>query len=105
MSNFDLEQELATAFNENSVAPKLSLYVTPICPYCIYVRNAISNLGLDVEIRNIYTKEHFEELVAARKRATVPVLRISYPGQANKEKWLPESRDIVEYLKDLKATR
>ncbi len=104
MNNFDLEQELTSAFNEDSVTPKLALYVTPICPYCVYVQNAISSMGLDVEIRNIYTKEHFEDLVAARKRATVPVLRISYPGEANKEKWLPESRDIVDYLKGLKTT-
>ncbi len=110
MSNFELEQELTSAFNkepsEDTVAPSLSLYVTPICPYCIFVRSAIAKLGLDVEIRNIYSKEHFDDLVAARNRATVPVLRISYPNEGNelkKEKWLPESSDIIEYLKELKA--
>ena len=107
MSNFNLEQELTSAFNEepseHSEEPKLSLYVTPICPYCVYVQNTISKLGLDVEIRSIYSQEHFEALVTARNRATVPVLRISYPGEADKKTWLPESRDIVEYLEHLKA--
>lgn len=111
MNIFDQGQELTSAFNEelseDTVAPKLSLYVTPICPYCIFVRSAISKLGLDVEIRNIYSQEHFDDLVAARNRATVPVLRISYPDEvdeAKKEKWLPESMDIIEYLKELKAS-
>ncbi len=108
MSNFNLEQELTSAFNESSSKKsdglKLSLYVTPICPYCIYVQTAISKLGLDVEIRNIYSQEHFEDLVAARNRATVPVLRISHTGEADKEIWLPESRDIVEYLQGLKIS-
>ncbi len=108
MNNFNLEQELSTAFDEENAtdtsAPKLALYVTPICPYCIYVRTAISKLGLDVEIRNIYSQEHFEDLVAARNRATVPVLRISSPNETIEETWLPESMDIVAYLKEFKAT-
>lgn len=106
MNNFDLEHELSTAFDEdnsaNTTSPKLALYVTPICPYCIFVRTAITKLGLDVEIRNIYSQEHFEDLVAARNRATVPVLRISHPNEGADE-WLPESMDIVAYLKELKA--
>jgi len=108
LNNFDLEQELTTVFDDDNskddATPKLALYVTPICPYCIYVQNAISKLGLDVEIRNIYSQEHFEDLVAARNRATVPVLLISHPNTAPEETWLPESMDIIAYLAQLKAT-
>lgn len=106
MSNFDLEQELSSAFaeepTEENAAPKLALYMTSICPYCVYVKSAISALGLDVEIRNIHEEQHFNELIAARNQATVPVLRISYPDENKEESWLPESMDIVNYLKELK---
>jgi glutathione S-transferase len=116
LNNFDLEQVLAAAFTEESEeqtgSPKLALYMTPICPYCIYVRSAINELGLDVEMRSIYEREHFNDLVAARNRPTVPVLRISYPdnsgniedgGDSKGDTWLPESRDIVEYLEQLQS--
>ncbi|MGA1740763.1 MAG: glutaredoxin family protein [Pseudohongiellaceae bacterium] len=103
MNNFDLEQELAAAFTEedteNNSTLKLALYMTPICPYCIYVRQAIAALGLDVEMRNIYERQHFNDLIAARNRATVPVLHISYTDENKEDVWMPESQDIVEYLK------
>ncbi|MDG2090161.1 MAG: glutathione S-transferase N-terminal domain-containing protein [Gammaproteobacteria bacterium] len=103
MNNSDLEQEMISAFTdeplEKNFTPKLALYMTPFCPFCIYVKSAIASLDMEVEMRNIYEQEHFEELISARKRATVPVLRISTP---NEESWLPESTDIVEYLKELK---
>jgi len=108
LSNFDLEQELTSAFTEeqteNTASPTLALYMTPICPYCIYVRSAASSLGLDIEMKNIYKQQHFDDLLAARNRATVPVLRISYPNGQQEEKWLPESMDIIAYLKGLKAS-
>ncbi|MFL2840770.1 MAG: glutaredoxin family protein [Pseudohongiellaceae bacterium] len=103
MKNFDLEQKLTTALNDelpaNPAFPKLALYITPLCPFCIYVRSVISSLGLDVEMRNTYERQYFDDLIAARNRATVPVLRINFP---NEESWLPESMDIVKYLKELK---
>lgn len=106
MNNFDLEQELSSAFTEEptetSATPKLALYMTSICPYCVYVRSAISALELDVEMRNIHEEQHFNDLITARNQATVPVLHISYPGENKEESWLPESMDIVKYLKELK---
>ena len=105
MSNFDLKQKLTSAFikesSGNAVSPKLALYMTPFCPFCIYVKSAISSLDLNVEMRNIYEQQHFDDLIAARKKATVPVLRINYP---NEESWLSESMDIVEYLKEHKRS-
>tara|TARA_B110000495_G_C22618094_1_gene368502 strand:- start:124 stop:453 length:330 start_codon:yes stop_codon:yes gene_type:complete len=106
LSTFDIDQELSSAFSEETseeiTAPKLALYMTSICPFCIYVRSAISALGLDVEMRNIHEEQHFNDLIAARNQATVPVLRITYPSENKEENWLAESMDIVKYLKELK---
>jgi len=79
--------------------PKLALYVTPYCGYCHYVIGTIKELGLDVEIRNVMAdRNDLEELYQARNRTTVPVLRITENG---KDQWMPESRDIVQYLQGL----
>ncbi|MBW2222756.1 MAG: glutathione S-transferase N-terminal domain-containing protein [Deltaproteobacteria bacterium] len=61
------------------------------------MRGVIGELGLDVEMRNIYEdKTRREELREARGRTTVPVLRItSGDGQV---RWMPESADIIRYL-------
>ena len=77
---------------------KLALYMTPWCPFCVRVLNTIESLGIDVERRDIgANRADYEALVTARHRATVPVLRITSPGGG--DRWMPESRDIVQYLK------
>ena len=80
---------------------KLALYITPLCGYCHWVISAIEQLGLDVEIRDITTnRTDLEDLYRARQRTTVPVLRImSEEG----DQWMPESRDIVAYLQQIRA--
>lgn len=87
----------------SSTAPakdKLALYHSHTCPYCAIVRSAIDRLGLDVELREIFDgPEYRSELVDARGRATVPVLRITSPD--GEERWMPESQDIVRYLEAL----
>ncbi len=76
---------------------KLALYYLPTCPFCKYVRKAIDQLGLDVELRDVgVDHDHRADLIAERDRATVPVLRITSPDGS--ERWMPESRDIVQYL-------
>lgn len=83
-----------------SLAPEndiLALYHLESCPFCLMVRAAIDRLGIDVELRSItQDPEHYDDLVEARGRATVPVLRITSPD--GEERWMPESRDIIEYL-------
>ena len=80
------------------VRDSLALYHFPQCPYCVQVRRAIDKLEIDVELRDVHeTPEHWDDLVAARGRATVPVLRITSPD--GEERWMPESNDIVQYLK------
>ena len=78
----------------------LALYHTDYCPFCVVVRNEIEKLGINVELRDIATdKRFYEELVAARRRATVPVLRVT--SEQGDDQWMPESRDIIAYLNRL----
>jgi glutaredoxin len=76
---------------------RLTLYHFDGCPFCTRVRRAIDVLGLDVELRSIYEDpSYMNELLEARGRATVPVLRIT--GADGQDRWMPESADIVRYL-------
>lgn len=75
---------------------KLTLYHSPSCCYCDRVQRAVAELGIDVEMVNVGQRpEGRAELVKATGRATVPVLRIDEGEQV---RWMPESRDIVDYL-------
>ena len=75
----------------------LILYLRNGCSYCYYVQDAIRKLGLTIEERNIWEDPAFEEeLMLATGRRVVPVLRaIDNEGAS---RWIPESRDIIEYL-------
>jgi glutaredoxin len=83
--------------SETPERDKLILYHLSGCPFCALVLANIERLGIEVELREIYENSQFrEELIEARGRATVPVLRINSPDGS--ERWMPESRDIVRYL-------
>jgi len=76
---------------------RLALYHFPGCGFCRRVRAAIEPLGLDVELRDIHAEPaHWKALTAARGRATVPVLKIR--SRDGRERWMPESADIIRYL-------
>ena len=76
---------------------QLILYHSSTCPFCMYVTAAIKRLGIEVELREVYSDATYrDELLEARGRGTVPVLRIISPD--GDERWMPESRDIVRYL-------
>ena len=80
--------------------PALILYQRPSCSYCVQVRSAAERMGIALELRDVRQEPRWrEELVAARGRATVPVLRID--GAGGTTQWLPESLDIIRYLKEL----
>lgn len=86
-----MDQESATG------AVNLSLYQFEGCPYCELVRDASQRLGIALEWRDIEADaQHRRDLVLARGRATVPVLRITRQGEP--DIWMPESLDIVRYL-------
>jgi len=79
-----------------------SLYHYPGCFFCRSVRKAIEETGVDVELRDIHQeKKWIDELVAARGRRTVPVLRIE--GDDGNVEWMGESRDIIHYLRSLSS--
>ncbi len=83
---------------EEAESEKFALYHYVGCPFCTITRSAIDRLGIDVELRDIFQDpQHRRDLIAARGRATVPVLRITSPD--GEDRWVPESRDIVQYLR------
>ena len=78
---------------------KFALYHFDGCPYCSMVRSAIDQLGIVVELRDVFQiPSHRDDLVKIRGRATVPVLRVTSPD--DEDRWMPESRDIVNYLRE-----
>ena len=83
--------------SESPAEDRLALYYFDGCPFCNMVRVAIDQLDIDVDPRNIFEESAYrDELIEARGRATVPVLRITSPE--GEDRWMPESRDIVSYL-------
>lgn len=83
--------------SESPEEDKLALYHFNGCPFCSIARSAIDRLGVKIELRDIFeNSEYRKELIEARGRATVPVLRITSPD--GEERWMAESRDIVRYL-------
>lgn len=82
--------------------PKLALYHFPSCYFCKLVRRTLDRHEIEVELRNIHQdRKWHDELVAARGRRTVPVLRIETDdGQVQ---WMGESFYISRYLEKLAA--
>jgi len=73
------------------------LYLYSTCPFCFRVRVAMTQLGIDMEIRNIHQgNEHLNALRAGGGSTMVPCLRIEENGETQ---WMYESGDIVAYLK------
>ena len=88
---------------ESASEDKLALYHFDHCPFCRMVRSAVDKLDVDVEFRDILVDSgHRDDLIEARGRATVPVLRITSPD--GEDRWMPESRDIVAYLQKTYGT-
>jgi glutaredoxin len=84
---------------EQPADDKLALYHFEGCPFCRRVRRLIDSLGVDVEVRDIHLNERYrDDLIEARGRATVPVLRITHAD--GRERWMPESADIIAYLEE-----
>lgn len=83
-----------------SVRPELALYHFDACGYCQLVRAAAAKLDITYERRNIQQSDQFrDELLRATGRTRVPVLRIQRSDGS--VEWLPESNDIIRYLRDL----
>lgn len=77
----------------------LTLYGYDSCYYCRRVKYVQDELGLTLPERNVLREPGARrELVEALGRGTVPVLRIEQ--QDGSVRWLPESRDIIRYLRE-----
>lgn len=77
----------------------LALYHYDGCGYCRRVRAAIERLDIEVEYADIYADPgRLRELLDARGRATVPVLRIREDDGG--AEWLAESAQIIAYLEE-----
>jgi glutaredoxin len=82
----------------SSPPPRLALYSSRWCPYCMRVWSAVRALGVEVEDRDLGQDARWErELYAARGRHTVPVLRIT--DDQGRDEWMPESADIIAWLR------
>ncbi len=78
---------------------RLALYESSACPYCRRVRSFLTGIGEQVETRDItLDPDHIEALAHATGSQTVPCLRIE--GANGDVRWLHESADIIEYLKN-----
>lgn len=75
---------------------QLALYYYPSCGFCRRVMRVIDQLGVEVELRDIWeNRQHRVDLMAATGRQTVPVLRCT---SSTRDQWLAESRDIIAHL-------
>ncbi|GAB4202366.1 MAG: hypothetical protein OHK0013_15550 [Sandaracinaceae bacterium] len=82
----------------------LAVYYFDGCPYCERVRRSAKALGLELAWRDIdRDRSHRRDLLAARGRGTVPVLRIH--RERGRDIWMPESADIVSFLEEHAAGR
>jgi len=81
-----------------TVKQPLTLYVRDYCMYCSRVLLAADQLSLEIDVRNIWEHPAYErELVEATGKRVVPVLAIGEPE--GDRTWMPESRDIIRFLK------
>ncbi|CAA0100883.1 Uncharacterised protein [BD1-7 clade bacterium] len=78
----------------------LALYHYNACPFCAMTRQALKHFKLNVEQRDIQRhRPHRQQLVKGGGRAQVPCLRIEHDN--GRVEWLYESRDIIDYLRDV----
>jgi glutathione S-transferase len=72
----------------------LELYQFESCPYCSKVRKKLTELGVDVKLRQV-DKNDRSRVEEVSGQTNVPVL-----VDPNKDTTMPESDDIVDYLEE-----
>jgi Glutathione S-transferase len=72
----------------------LELYQFESCPYCSKVRKKLTELGIDVKLRQV-DKNDRSRVKEASGQTNVPVL-----VDPNTDTTMPESSDIVDYLEE-----
>ena len=77
---------------------RYQLFQYDACPFCYRVRRFLKQAGIDIPLRDtLHDPQAYAELVAGGGRGTVPCLRIE-TSDAD-VRWLYESADIIEYLR------
>jgi len=74
---------------------KVTIYISPSCPYCHLVQDFASKNGLDIEYKNRDEWDLREELMKITWKTQVPFLVDTDRGIQ-----MHESRDIIEYLEE-----
>jgi len=78
---------------------RLALYEFTSCPFCRRVRHFLASIGEQVESRDVTLDPGFRvELERETGNPMVPCLRIEASDGA--VRWMHQSADIIEYLKD-----
>jgi glutathione S-transferase len=72
----------------------LELYQFESCPYCSKVRKKLTELGVDVKLRQV-DKNDRSRVEEVSGQTNVPVL-----VDPNRDTTMPESDDIVDYLEE-----
>ncbi len=72
----------------------LELYQFESCPYCSKVRKKLTELGVDVKLRQV-DKNDRSRVEEVSGQTNVPVL-----VDPNTDTTMPESDDIVDYLEE-----
>ncbi|HJL41545.1 MAG TPA: glutathione S-transferase N-terminal domain-containing protein [Myxococcales bacterium LLY-WYZ-16_1] len=92
-----MREETETEPGSRAESETLALYFYPSCGFCRRVLQAMDELGVEVELRDITRdRQAFQDLMAARGRPTVPVLRRT---TSSEDHWMPESADIIRWLR------
>lgn len=77
----------------------LVLYQFKTCPFCIKVKRNNKRLSLNIETRDAqHNKIYREELLQGGGQIKVPCLKII--DDNGNDRWMYESNDIMDYLKD-----
>lgn len=80
-------------------AADLTLYHFQSCPYCMFVRSEVEQLGLVLAMKDTrLDKSAYAELLQGGGSRTVPCLRIKGDNPDGSDRWMYESRDIVRFL-------
>lgn len=57
--------------------PKVRLYTTPVCPYCIALKNFLKEQDIDFEEIDVSTNDQArKELIAKTNQLNIPVLEV-----------------------------
>ena len=76
---------------------EVTVFWRPGCGFCMALERQLADTDLTIHYRNIWEDPAFEEeLMSVTGRRVVPVLRTVDNEGASR--WIPESRDIIEYL-------